>query len=331
MVQSKSLRKLLMPIAGLALAVSASLAQAQAEPNWPTKPVTITVGFTAGGTTDIVVRMLAPELHKIWGQPVIVDNRPGAGGNIGGAHVVKQKPDGYQLFMGSSGPLTSNPALYKNMPYDTLRDFEAVTLVADVPNMLIVNPRAMPVNTFEDFIKLVKANPNKYFYGSTGVGTAAHLSGELFAQATGAKITHVPYKGAAALNDLLAGDQLHFMFATIPSAIQHVRNGRLKALAVTTEKRAPGVPELPTVKEKGINFATGSWYGLVAPKGTPKPIVDKIARDVRKVLESKEIQEKLISQGATPVGSTPEEFTKFIKEELVRWAEVVRTSGATID
>lgn len=330
MFKANWLVKTTIPLVGIALALCATLSRAQSE--WPSKPVTITVGFTPGGTTDIVVRMLAPELTKIWGQPIIVDNRPGAGGNIGGGHVAKQKPDGYSLFMGSSGPLTSNPALYKNMPYDTLRDFEAITLVAEVPNMLVVNPRAMPVSSFEEFIRLVKASPGKYFYGSTGIGTAAHLSAELFGQATGSKITHVPYKGSGALNDLLAGDQLHFMFATIPSAIQHVRTGRLRALAVTSAKRAPGVPELPTVAEKGFpGFDAGSWYGLVAPKGTPREIVEKIQRDVARVLSDKEIQEKLISQGATPVGNTPQQFTQYMRDELRKWAEIVRTSGATID
>ncbi|MDB5918219.1 MAG: hypothetical protein JWR40_2453, partial [Massilia sp.] len=190
------LREMALPLAGVALAHIMGVAPAcAAEPNWPTKPVTIVVGFTAGGTTDIVSRMIAPELSKLWGQPIIIDNRPGAGGNIGGGYVAKQKADGYSLFMGSSGPLTSNLAIYKNMPYDTMRDFGPVSLVADVPNMLIVNPRAMPVKTFEEFVALIKANPGKYFYGSTGIGTASHLSAELFKQTSGTDITHIPYKG----------------------------------------------------------------------------------------------------------------------------------------
>jgi tripartite-type tricarboxylate transporter receptor subunit TctC len=327
------LREMALPLAGVALVHIMGVAPAfAAEPNWPTRPVTITVGFTPGGTTDIVTRMIAPALSKLWGQPIVVDNRPGAGGNIGGGYVAKQKADGYSLFMGSSGPLTSNLAIYKNMPYDTMRDFAPVSLIADVPNMLIVNPRAMPVKTFEEFSALIKAHPGKYFYGSTGIGTASHLSAELFKQTSGTAITHIPYKGSGALNDLLSGDQLHFMFATIPSAIQHVRGGKLRALAVTSAKRSPGVPELPTIAERGMpGFDAGSWYGLVAPAGTPKEIVDKISRDVAKVLAIKDIQEKLIAQGATPVGSTPEDFGKYMRAEITKWAQIVKVSGATAE
>jgi tripartite-type tricarboxylate transporter receptor subunit TctC len=330
MFQSMYFRKLAMPIAGIALALFAQVSHAQTD--WPKRPVTIVVGFTAGGTTDIVSRMLANELSKIWGQTILIDNRPGAGGNIAGSNVAKANPDGYTLFMGSSAPLASNPALYKSMPYNTLRDFTPITLVADVPNMLVVNPRAMPVASFKEFITLVKANPGKYFYGSTGSGTASHLSAELFKVQTGTEITHVPYKGSAALNDLLSGDSVHFMFATIPSTIQHVRNGKLRALAVTSLKRSPGVPDLPTVAESGFpGFDAGSWYGLVGPAGMPREIVIKIQQDVVRVLKTKEMHDKFIVQGADPVGSTPEQFAEYIRSELAKWEKIAKLSGATVE
>jgi tripartite-type tricarboxylate transporter receptor subunit TctC len=323
-------KKLLLTAGCVSLAFSTQVSHAQSD--WPKKPVTIVVGFTAGGTTDIVSRMLSNELSKIWGQPIIIDNRPGAGGNIAGSYVAKASPDGYTLFMGSSAPLTSNPALYKSMPYDTLKDFTPITLVADVPNMLVVNPTAMPVSSFKEFVALVKANPRKYFYGSTGNGTASHLSAELFKVQTGVEITHVPYKGAGALNDLLSGESVHFMFATIPSTIQHVRSGKLRALAVTSLKRSPGLPDMPTVAEAGLpGFDAGSWYGLVGPAGMPKEVVSKIQSDIVRVLNNKDMREKFIAQGADPVGSTPEQFADYMRGELTKWAKIAKLSGATVE
>src|SRR5499427_2097733 len=232
----------------LAFATSTALAQGN---TYPSRQISIVVGFTAGGSTDIVTRLLAEEMRKTWGQPVVVDNKPGAGGNIGAALVAKAKPDGYTLLIGSVGPLAINASLYAKMPYDNLKDFTPISLVVHVPNMLVVNPAAMPVNSFAEFVAMLKANPGKYFFASTGTGTSAHLSGELLKTMAGVEITHVPYKGAVALNDLLVGDQVHFMFATIPSVIEFVRAGRLRALAVTSKNRSAAVPQIPTVAELG--------------------------------------------------------------------------------
>jgi tripartite-type tricarboxylate transporter receptor subunit TctC len=290
------------------------------------------VGFSAGGTTDIIARMLGIELSKLWNQSVIVENRPGAGGNIAGAAVAKAAPDGYTLFMGSTGPLSVNTSLYKRMPFDHMKDFTPISLVADVPNMLVVNPKTMPANNFKEFMALLKANPGKYFYASTGSGTASHLATELLKSQANVEATHVPYKGAVALNDLLGGDSVHFMFATIPSAVQHVRSGRLKALALSSKKRSTGLPDIPTVAESGYpNFDASSWFGLVGPANMPKAVTEKISADIARVLAMPEIRAKFIEQGAEPVGSTPREFGQYMKDETVKWAGVVKISGATAE
>src|SRR4051812_31155667 len=230
-----------------ALAPAASRAQA-----WPSRQVTIVVGFTAGGSTDIVARLVAEELRRAWGQPVVVDNRPGAGGNIGAAAVAKAKPDGYTLLMGSVGPLAINASLYRSMPYDNVRDFTPITLVVHVPNMLVVNPATIDARSFAELVALLRAHPGKYFFASTGTGTSAHLSGEQLKMMAGVDAIHVPYKGAGGVSDGLAGSQPLFSFATIPWVIQLVRSGRLRALAVTSLKRSSSAPEVPTVAESGL-------------------------------------------------------------------------------
>lgn len=308
-------------------AAPAALAQA-----WPAREVRVVIGFSAGGTTDIITRTLAPELTRAWGVPIVIENRTGAGGNIGADLVAKSKPDGYTLFMGSVGPLAINASLYKAMPYDNLKDLSPVTLVADVPNILVYNPRVFAATSFRDFLAHLKANPGKYFYASTGSGTSSHLSGELLHSMTGAAITHVPYKGAVALNDVLAGDSVHFMFATIPSVIQHVRSGKLRAIAVTSLKRSAGVPDVPTVAESGVpGFDASSWFGLVGPAGLPREISQRIAADVARILKGDAMRERFIAQGSDPVGSTPEEFADHMKAETAKWAKVVKASGARAD
>jgi len=303
-----------------------------AQGTYPSRPVTIVVGFSAGGSTDIVARLIAEEMRKSWGQPVVVDNRPGAGGNIGAALVAKAKPDGYTLLMGSVGPLAINASLYPSMPYDNLKDFTPISLVVHVPNMLVVNPAAMPVNSFAEFVALLKANPGKYFFASTGTGTSSHLSGELLKTMAGVQATHVPYKGAVALNDLLAGEQIHFMFATIPSVIEFVRAGRLRALAVTSRMRSEAVPDIPTVAESGYpEFEASSWFGLLGPAELPRDVVAKIQGEVVRALKIPEIRSKLVQQGADPVGSTPEEFAAYLRSETAKWSKVVKASGATPD
>ena len=318
------LKKLL--AATLVLA-AATLAHAQAD--WPSKQITIVVGFSPGGSTDFVARVMAEEFRKTWGQTVVVENKPGAGGNIGANLVAKAKPDGYTLLMGSVGPLAINATLYANMPYDNIKDFQPISQVVGAPNMLVVNPTSLPAKDFPDFLRLLKASPNKYFFASTGVGTSAHLSGELLKSMTGVEVTHVPYKGAVALNDLLNGEQVHFMFATIPSVIQHVRSGRLRGIAVTTKTRSASSPELPTIAELGYpDFEASSWFGLLGPAGMPREIAMKIQAEVVRVLKIPEIREKLIQQGVDPVGSTPDEFAAYIRSETEKWAKVVKMAGA---
>lgn len=331
MTLSTTIRKLAIPVVGIALTLFAQQSPAQ-DQDWPKRPVNIIVGFSPGGTTDIIARMLGLELSKAWGQSVIVENRPGAGGNIAGALVAKAAPDGYTLFMGSTGPLSVNTSLYKRMPFDHLKDFTPISLVADVPNMLVVNPKFMPAATFKDFMGLLKANPGKYFYASTGSGTASHLATELLKHEAKVEATHVPYKGAVALNDLLAGDSVHFMFATIPSVVQHVRSGKLKALAVTSRKRSTGLPEIPTVAESGYpNFDASSWFGLVGPAAMPKAVSEKISADIARVMATPDMRAKFIEQGAEPVASTPAQFGDYMRSETAKWEKVVKLSGASAE
>jgi tripartite-type tricarboxylate transporter receptor subunit TctC len=322
------MKNLLTKAAAAVFALAAStLALAQGD--WPNRQVTIVVGFSPGGSTDFVARIMADEFRKAWGQPVIVENKPGAGGNIGANLVAKAKPDGHTLLMGSVGPLAINATLYANMPYDNIRDFQPISQVVGAPNMLVVNPTSLPAKDFPDFLRLLKASPNKYFYASTGIGTSAHLSGELLKSMTGVDVTHVPYKGAVALNDLLSGEQVHFMFATIPSVIQHVRSGRLRGIAVTTSARSASSPDLPTIAELGYpDFEASSWFGLLGPAGLPREIAMKIQAEVVRVLKIAEIREKLVQQGVDPVGSTPDEFAAYIRAETAKWAKVVKASGA---
>ena len=310
--------------------VAAQTAVAQAD--WPKREVRIFVGFSAGGSTDIVARLLAQELSKAWGQAVLVENRAGATGNIAAELVAKAKPDGYTLLMGSVGPLAINASLFKAMPFDNLKDFTPITLVTHVPNMLVVNPRALPVATFPDLIAAAKANPGKYFYASTGSGTSSHLSAELLKMQAGIDIVHVPYKGAVAVTDLLSGESVHLMFATVPSLINHVRAGKLRALAVTSTARSGTAPDLPTVAELGFpGFEASSWFALVGPAGVPRDIVLKISTEVARALKQPELREKLVQQGADPVGSTPEELGEYMRSETAKWAKVVQAVGAKVD
>jgi tripartite-type tricarboxylate transporter receptor subunit TctC len=308
-------------------ALSSSKGQA-----WPARQVTIVIGFSAGGSTDIVGRLVAEELRRAWGQPVVIENRPGAGGNIGAAIVARAKPDGYTLLMGSVGPLAINATLYASMPYDNLKDFAPITLVVHVPTLLVTNPAVMPAGSLAEFVALLKASPGKYFFASTGTGTSSHLAGELLKLVAGVEATHVPYKGAVALNDVLAGDQVHFMFSTIPAVIPHVRAGRLRALAISTLKRSAAVPEVPTVAESGYpGFDSSTWFGLLGPAGLPRDIVDKVHTEVVRIVRLPGISEKLSQQGADPVGNTPEEFAAYIRAETIKWAKVVKASGAKAD
>jgi tripartite-type tricarboxylate transporter receptor subunit TctC len=321
----------LAPLAGV-------LPPAQAQSGWPTKPVRIVVPFAAGGTTDILARALAPELQRVFGQPFVVDNKPGAGGNTGAAEVAKAGGDGYTLLMGTVGTHAINPSLYPKMPYDHVKDFVPVTLVAGVPNVLVMNPakaQALGVNTVADFVKALKANPGRLNMASSGNGTSIHLAGELFKTLTGTFMVHLLYRGSGpALIDLMAGN-VDVMFDNLPSAMPHIKSGRLKALAVTSAQRSGALPELPTVEEAGgavlKGYEASSWFGLLAPAGTPKDVVDRLQQETAKALATPAMKERLLAQGAIPSGMTSAEFVRFIGAETAKWARVVKASGAKVD
>ncbi len=318
-------RRLCAAAAGLALLAATPLATHAQEARWPTKPVRVVVAFSAGGTTDILARAVAQKLADRLGQPFVIDNRPGGGGNIGTGEVVRAAPDGHTLIVNSVGPIAINQTLYKNLPYDPLADLVPMVQIADVPNVLVVHPW-VPAKTLEEFVAHLKANPGKLSYGSTGVGTSSHLSSFMLGQRVGAEPLHVPYKGANALNDLLAG-RLQFMFATIPSVIQHVHAGKLRALAVSSAKPSRSLPGVPTVAEKGFpGFEAGSWFGFFAPKGTPAAVVAALNRSVNEVLPG--LQEQMVREGADPVGGTPEQFGAFTQREFEKWKLIVKASGA---
>jgi tripartite-type tricarboxylate transporter receptor subunit TctC len=315
-------KQFLVALAAAAVGLAAPLVQAA---GYPEKPVKIVVAFTAGGTTDILARSIAQQLQDKLKQPFLIDNKPGAGGNLGTEFVVRAPADGYTLLMDSVGPISINQTLYKNLTYDPLKDLVPIVQVANVPNVLVVHP-SVPAKTFEEFVAYLKANPGKLNYGSTGVGTSSHLSGFMLSQRLGVETLHVPYKGANALNDLLAG-RLQFMFATIPSVIGQIHAGKLRALAVSSAMPSRSLPGVPTVAEKGFpGFEAGSWFGLFAPKGTPSSVVTMINKAVNEAMPS--LEQQLIKEGADPVGGTPEQFGKFTQAEYVKWKQVVQASGA---
>ncbi len=291
--------------------------------DWPTKPVKIVVPFAPGGTTDVVARMVGQKLGEIWGQAVVVENRAGAGGNVGAEVVAKSPADGYTLLM-ASGSITINPNIYAKMPFDTLRDLVPVTNVASGPMMVVV-PDASPYRTVKDLIAAAKAQPGKLNFGSAGVGSQVHLAAENFADAAGIEVQHVPYKGEAlAYNDLLGG-QVQFMVGNMAAASALTGPGRLRALAVTGPKRSPQFPEIPTVAESGLpGFENNGWFGFFAPAGTPKAVVDKIHADTVKALADTQIKGRLFVAGMAPVASSPAELAKQVDAELKRWAVVVK-------
>ena len=297
---------------------------------YPTRPVRLVVPFPAGGTTDIIARATAQKLSEAWGQQVIVDNRPGAAGNIGSELVAKAAPDGYTLLMGTVGTHAINPSLYAKMPYDHVKEFAPVILVAGVPNVLVVNPD-LPIKSVPELIAYAKANPGKLNFASSGSGTSIHLSGELFKAMTGVQMTHVPYKGSApALTDLIGG-QVQLMFDNLPSSLAFIKAGKLRALAVTSASRAPALPDVPTVADTVPGFEASSWFGVLAPAGTPPEIIARINGEVTKWLATPEAKEKLTAQGANVAGGTPQDFAKHIQAETAKWAKVVKESGAKVD
>jgi tripartite-type tricarboxylate transporter receptor subunit TctC len=314
---------------GLAAAAIALAGPAAAQ-GWPSKPVRVVVGFTAGGTTDVLARNVGQQLGDKLKQPFVVDNKPGAGGNLGTEIVVRAPADGYTLLVASVGPIAVNPTLFAKLGYNPQTELVPIVQIADVPNVLVVHP-SLSAQTLEEFVAYAVANPGKLNYGSTGIGTSSHLSGFVLAKRAGFKATHVPYKGADALNDLLSG-RIQFMFATIPSVRQHIAAGSLRALAVSSAKRSRSLPDVPTVAERGYpGFEAGSWFGFFAPKGTPDEVVVTLNKAVNEILAVPAIETSMVKEGADPSGGTPQQFGQFVQREFEKWRGVVRESGAVVE
>ncbi|MFJ1299477.1 Bug family tripartite tricarboxylate transporter substrate binding protein [Pseudomonadota bacterium AL_CKDN230030165-1A_HGKHYDSX7] len=325
------------PVARAALAVvaaSAAMAFGAAHAaDWPKqKPISYVVPFTVGGSTDVVGRVIAQKLGERLGQSVVVENKPGAAGGIGATYVAKATPDGYTLFGGTISTHAINASLYKSLKYDPVKDFEPVSLVATLPNVLLVDPN-LNVNSVQDLIALLKRDPTKRTFASSGAGTSTHLTGELFARTIGVPLTHVPYKGTPpAMIDVSSG-AVTFMFDQMTAALPLLQQGKLKLLAVTTPNRIALSPETPTMAEAGVQgFSVASWQAVYAPKGTPKPIVDRLSKEIAAILKEPDVQERLgKTMGMELVGSTPEQLRELMATEIPRWAKVVQESGASVD
>ena len=307
---------------------SASLASAQ---TYPAKPIRIVVPFPPGGPADILARTIGQSLSEAWGQQVVVDNRAGAGGNIGSEIVAKAPPDGYTLLMGFVGTHAINASLYRDMPFDPVRDFEPVGLVAMVTIILVVHP-SLPVKTVREMVALAKARPGDLTFGSPGNGTPQHLAGELFNTMASVKTSHVPYKGAVpALTDLLGG-RLSMIFSSMPPALPHVKTGKLRAIGVTSANRSPAAPDVPTIAQSGLpGYEVINWYGLLAPATTSKAIIGRVNAEATRIMNLPAVKERLAAQGAETFTSTPEQFADYIKAESAKWAKVVKFSGAKLD
>jgi tripartite-type tricarboxylate transporter receptor subunit TctC len=319
-------------LVGALAAGAAAGTGARAQAPYPSRPVRIIVPFTAGGTTDIFARLIADRLTQALGQNFIVENRAGAGGNIGADAVAKAEPDGYTLVMGTVGTHAINASLYAKMPYDPLTDFEPVAFAAGVPNLMVVNPRNVKATTVQAFIAEAKAAPKKLTMASSGNGTSIHLSGELFKQLTGVEMPHVSYRGSGpAVNDLIGG-QVDVMFDNLPSSIQHARSGTLRPLAVTSLERSPALPDVPTLAESGLpGFEASSWFALFAPKGTPKAVTGKLNEEVRRALAQPEVKARFDDLGGVIQPMSPDELMAYVRAEHAKWAKVVQASGAKLD
>ena len=310
-----------------ALGLVPALAGAQA---WPSKSVKMIVPFAAGGATDVVARLLAQKLTEEWGQSVVVENRVGAGGNIGGDVVAKSPADGYTLLMASGAIVIAGPHMYKSLPYDPMRDLIAITNVATGPQVIAVTP-SLPVKDLGELIAYAKANPKKLNYGSAGIGAQTHLAAENFAQAAGIELTHVPYKGeSAALTDLMGG-QIQLVTANLSAALALAREGKIRALAVTSRERNPQLPDVPAASEVLPGFENSGWFGLLAPAGTPKEVIEKVYRDSAKIVLGDEFRGRLAQLGMVPVASTPAEFAASNRRESARWERVIRERGIVVN
>jgi tripartite-type tricarboxylate transporter receptor subunit TctC len=315
-----------------ALALGCLAQPTAAQQPWPSRAITLVVPFAAGGATDILGRLLGQGLSTRLGQPVIVENRPGAGGGVGATAVAKASPDGYTLLLGAVSTHAINPSLYKSLGYDAAKDFVPIAYVAGVPNLLVVSPKRVAAKSVAELLTEIAARPAGFDFASAGNGTSIHLSGEMFKVASGLKLTHVPYRGSApAVGDLMSGN-VDLMFDNLPSALQLARNGDLRALAVTSARRSPTLPEIPTMAESGFpNFVAESWFVLFAPAGTPAAVTERLTREVTGVLESPDFNDRLATLGASPRALTGAALSAFIAEETAKWGEVVRKSGARAD
>ena len=308
-------------------AAPAQAALAQSAASYPTKPIRYIVGYTPGGTADMLARAVGQKLTEAWGQQVIVENRPGAGTNIGTEIAAKSPPDGYTLFMPTVANVI-NPTLYPKLNFDLMRDFVHITNFAKVPGIVVVHP-SVPAKNVKELIALAKAHPNELRHGSTGIGSPHHLAGEIFKSMAGVKMVHVPYRGASpALIDVVAG-HIEVYFGAMVSTLPHVKSGRVRALGVTTLKRVAAVPDIPTISEQGLKgFETGSWFGMSVPTGTSRDIITKLHTEAVRILALPEVRDRMASEGAEFVGDTPEQFTAFLKTELDKWGKAVKASGA---
>jgi tripartite-type tricarboxylate transporter receptor subunit TctC len=305
-------------------------AAAQSPGTYPDRPIRMILPASPGGPVDVIARTVGSGLSEVLGQPIVMDNRAGAGGIIGAEIVARGAPDGYTLMFAHSGPLAIEAALHPNLPYHPLKDFAPVSLVAASPYALIVNS-STPARSVKELVALARSRPGKFHYASGGIGTGIHMAGELFNLAAGLKIVHVPYKGAGPSMAALMAGEVDMMFNGVSSALPHVKSGKLRALAISSTQRSPLLPDLPTVAESGLRYETSGWYGLVAPARTPKAITSRLQTSLRQSLNAPDMKERLAGQGVDGIASTPEQLTQFLREELDKWAKVVKAAGLKVD
>jgi tripartite-type tricarboxylate transporter receptor subunit TctC len=314
--------------------IAALICMALSVPAWgqpyPSKPIRVIVPAPPGSAPDFLSRLLAPKLGELWGQPLVIDNVVGAGGNIGTERVAKAPADGYTLLFNTIGPIAVNVSLYSSLPYDPVKDFAPVTLVAKVPNILVVHP-SVPVKSVQELISYARANPGKLRYASPGSGTSPHLAAELLKVVTGIDLLHIPYKSSAQMTTDILGGQVEVMFHNAPVVLPHIKTGALRGLGITSATRSASAPELPPIADTVPGFEVTAWFGFMAPANTPPAVVNKLQADVAKVMASPEIRERMLVQAADPVGSTPQEYAAFINDEIAKWAKVVKQSGAKVE
>jgi tripartite-type tricarboxylate transporter receptor subunit TctC len=322
--------RVLVSALGLALAAPAAIAATNSD-DFPNRPIRIIVAYTPAGTTDILARLVGQKMTEAWGQSAVIENRPGANGNIGTEIAARATPDGYTITMGTAGTHGINNTLYPKLTWHAERDFAPISLVATVPNLLVVT-NGLAVKSVKDLIAYAKANPGKLSFGSPGIGATAHLSMELFQTLTGTKMVHVPYKGSAGvLADVTAGN-LQLAMDNIPVYLPQAKAGKIRALAVSSARRVPAAPDIPTVAESGVpGFEAVSWFGLFAPAKTPQPIVAKLAAETQRIVKLPDVRERMTALGAEPVGDTPKEFAAFVHSEIAKWAKVIRSAGVKVE